>query len=153
MFIRPLRRVALSSVVLFASLSWPLSTNAHGVLMDATPIPSFQVQVLYDSGEPMANAQINVYAPTDPENAWLQTLTDEQGYFLFTPDPTIPGAWDIQARLAGHGDAIQLDIREDGSIQQLDQSGQPPLQKWVTILAFVWGCVGTALFFSNRQRQ
>ena len=145
------RSFVLSLLVLFTSIGWPLRTLAHGVLIDAKPIPSFQIQVRYESGEPMANAQINVYAPTNPQNVWLQTLTDENGYFLFTPDPNVSGIWDIQARLAGHGELLQLEVKEDGAIHQIDPSRGNPVQKWLMIAAVVWGFVGTALFFSNRQ--
>ncbi|MEM9213605.1 MAG: carboxypeptidase-like regulatory domain-containing protein [Cyanobacteria bacterium P01_F01_bin.150] len=142
----------LSLLILVTGINWSSRTLAHGVLMEATPIPSFQVQVTYESGEPMANAQINVYAPTDPQNVWLQTLTNENGYFLFTPDPNIPGTWDIQARLAGHGELLRINVQEDGAIRQLSRSDNTPLQKWLTIAAVVWGFVGTALFFSRRQQ-
>lgn len=141
---------ALPSFFLLVLMGWPLRTFAHGVIMDVTLIPSFQVQARYESGEPMANAQINVYAPTDPQNAWLQTITDNNGYFLFTPDPNIAGTWDIQARLAGHGELLQIEVEEDGAVRQLSQSDGTPLQKWLTIAAVVWGFVGTALFFANR---
>ena len=144
--------VLLSSCLFVMCLVWTSRASAHGVVMEATPIPSFQVEVKYESGDPMANAQVNVYAPSDPQNVWLQTLTDENGYFLFTPDPSLTGTWDIQARLAGHGAVLQLDVQEDGSIRQLDQGNRSSVQKWVTIAAVVWGFVGTALFFSNRQR-
>lgn len=144
---------ALPTLLLLSCIGWPLRTLAHGVLMDATPIPSFQVHVRYESGEPMANAQVNVYAPTDPKNAWLQTVADENGYFLFTPDPTLMGTWDIQARLAGHGEVLQIDVQKDGAIHQLTPSRGTPMQKGVTIAAVVWGFVGTALFFSKRSSK
>ena len=143
--------VVLSTLFFLSCLGWPLRTFAHGVLMDATPIPSFRIHVRYESGEPMANAQVNVYAPTDPQNVWLQTVTDKNGYFLFTPDPGLTGTWDIQARLAGHGDMLQLEVQEDGAIRQLTSSRGTPVQKGVTIAAVVWGFVGTALFFSKRS--
>ena len=135
----------------WSSNPWSSKTLAHAVLMEATPIPSFQVQVRYESGEPMANAQVNVYAPSDPQTAWLQTITDENGYFLFTPDPEIPGTWDIQARLAGHGKVLQINVQDDGAIRQMPEANTTPLQKWLMVAAVVWGLVGTALFFTGRQ--
>ena len=144
---------ALATLLVLSGMGWPLRTAAHGVLMDATPIPSFQVHVRYESGEPMANAQVNVYAPTDPQTAWLQTVTDENGYFLFTPDPALMGTWDIQARLAGHGEVLQIDVQEDGSIRQLTPSRGTPVKKGLTIASVVWGFVGTALFFSKRSSK
>ena len=144
-------RVFLPSlIVLLTCMGWPFRSLAHGVLMDATPIPSFQVQVQYESGEPMANAQITVYAPDDPQTVWSQALTDENGYFLFTPEPGVTGTWDVQARLAGHGEVLRIDVQEDGSVRQLQRVSNAPLQKWLTIAAVVWGFVGTALYFSKQ---
>ena len=145
--------LAIPPILLLALIGIPLRSMAHGVMMEATPIPSFKVKVQYESGEPMANAQINVYAPTDPQNIWLQTLTDDNGYFLFTPDPGIRGTWEIQARLAGHGELLQINVQKDGAIRQLTQSSSTPFQKWLTIAAVVWGFTGTALFFSRTNSQ
>lgn len=144
--------IALPTLLIVTAIYWPEKVWSHGVVMEASPIPSFQIQAKYESGEPMANAQINVYAPNDPQTVWLQTLTDEQGNFLFTPDPELIGTWDIQARLAGHGDLIQIQVEEDGSVSQLTQANNSPLQKWLTIGAVVWGFVGTALFFAKKPQ-
>lgn len=128
----------------------PSPSLAHGVVLDSSTIPAFQVQARYESGEPMVNAQVNVYAPDDPQTVWLQTFTDDDGYFLFTPDPNIIGTWDVRVRLAAHGDFLRIDVQENGAVQQLSQDNNP-VQKWTTIAAVVWGFVGTALFFARKR--
>lgn len=148
------RRAIAAPLTLLLSLAYSSGSSislAHGVMLESTIIPAFRVQARYDSGEPMANAQVNVYAPNDPQAVWLQTLTDDQGYFLFTPDPSLEGTWDVQVRLAGHGEFLSLNVEEDGSVQQLSQGGNSTTQKWTTIAAVVWGFVGTALFFARKR--
>lgn len=147
-----------SSITVAALLGNPSSALAHGVFIESEPVQSLQMRALYESGEPMTNAQVTIYAPSDPETPWKQITTDEKGTFLFTPDPAIPGDWDVQVRKAGHGDLVRVTVGEtaDGSAiayanQSSQDAGQSPVQKWVTIVATVWGFVGTALFFSQRQ--
>ncbi|NET10044.1 MAG: carboxypeptidase regulatory-like domain-containing protein [Symploca sp. SIO2B6] len=152
-----MKRLFVSSMMLLAVVGWPLRSLAHGVVIETTPIDAFQIQALYDSGEPMAQAQITVYAPDNPEVPWLQAIANDDGYFLFTPDPSLPGDWDVQIRQAGHGEFLRIAVNHDGRSQQTEPSSQPfghalgtPVQKWITIAAVVWGFIGTALFFSQR---
>ncbi len=41
---------------------------------------------------------------------WLTGICDQQGRFSFTPDPDLPGTWDVQVRQAGHGDIIHIPV-------------------------------------------
>lgn len=131
---------------------------AHGVRVESEPAQAFRMRALYDSGDPMGNAQVTIYAPDDPTTPWQQFTTDDQGYFMFAPDPTVTGNWDVQVRKAGHGELVRVDVDGEGSRATLayagNSSGQnfrSPVQKWVTVAAVVWGFVGTALFFAQRH--
>ena len=144
--------------ILLLIWGWPLRSLAHGIVIESTPVQSVQLRATYESGEPMAEAQVTVYAPTDPETPWLQAIADEDGYFLFTPDPAIPGEWDVQIRQAGHGELVRVDVSEDGTMSELARSSNrfsgvsgSPIQKWITIVAVVWGLIGTSLFFARKS--
>lgn len=140
-----------------AIAGYSLRSLAHGVNVESEPIQSLQMRASFDSGDPMAEAQVTIYSPANPETPWQELSADENGYFIFTPDPAIAGDWEVQVRKAGHGDLVRVTVDEangsplayaSGSSQQ---GGQSPAQKWTTIAAAIWGFVGTALFFAQRQ--
>ncbi|WP_092116605.1 hypothetical protein [Desulfonatronum thiosulfatophilum] len=132
--------------------------------MKFTPAPGIVVHAKYDNGQPMSEAQITVYAPDNPARPWLVGQADPEGRFAFVPDPAIPGTWAVQARQAGHGAIIHISTDETRSdipdpmvnttTPQFNQTSQgiTPIQKGLMAGAIVWGCVGTALFFSCRRR-
>jgi nickel transport protein len=85
-----------------------LPAVAHGTAVEYEVGTAVAVSALYDTGEPMAQAQVSVFAPDDPTNPWMTGTTDLDGNFLFMPDPAIPGNWEVQVRQAGHGDIIVI---------------------------------------------
>ncbi|MEE9618360.1 MAG: carboxypeptidase regulatory-like domain-containing protein, partial [Anaerolineae bacterium] len=89
--------------------------------------------------------QVTVYAPDDPSTPWLTGVCDEDGRFIFTPDPSKPGTWDVQVRQSGHGDMVHIPIGED--VAMTGTTGYTPLQVVLMGACVVWGFVGTALFF------
>lgn len=68
----------------------------------------------YSSGELMIDAEVVVYAPNDTEAAWSETVTDENGQFVFVPDETLPGDWRIEITQAGHQDILIIPVTETG---------------------------------------
>jgi nickel transport protein len=130
---------------------------------------AIRVQAKYDSGDPMKEAQVTVYAPNNPAEAWQTGKTDEQGYYVFVPNSEIRGNWEVKIRKAGHGDIASIPVEEantttaststssNSSQLKLAQvrgssAGYTPLQRTVMGIVVVWGCVGTALFFMSRRR-
>ena len=73
-----------------------------------------QIYARFDDGTPMANAQVLVYAPDDPETPWLRGEADDEGYFAFVPNAALAGRWDINVRTAGHGDWVYLTLEDGG---------------------------------------
>ena len=108
----------------------------------------------------MANAQVAVYAPNDPSKPWFSGTTDAAGRFIFIPNVSLGGNWEIQVRQAGHGNIITAPLgegftTEDPTVQTLsvlngDTSYTPP-QLFLMGATGVWGFIGTALFFSRRR--
>ena len=83
---------------------------AHGAKLEYQPINGIEIQARYDSGEPMSAAQVNVYAPNNPSEPWQTGTTDDEGRFVFTPDPSQPGNWEVMVRQAGHGDLLVVPV-------------------------------------------
>lgn len=124
------------------------TVSAHGAKIEYTLHTTVEIRAAYDNGEPMGGAQVTVYAPNDPSTPWFSDVCDQQGRFTFTPDPAIPGTWDVQARQAGHGDIIHISIGEDGATS--GSTGYTTLQTVLMGACVIWGLVGTALFFSRK---
>lgn len=129
----------------------PCGVYAHGVDLNAVPVNAVEVTALYDSGMPMAGGQVAVYAPDEPLEPWLTGTCDDEGRFIFKPDYSRPGIWEIQARLAGHGELFRFEVTAAGEAVLSGPGGLSQLQKIVMALAISWGAVGTALYFSRRR--
>jgi nickel transport protein len=142
---------ALSLAAGLALLMLPLKVAAHGVQISSVMVSGVEIKALYDSGQPMAGGQVNVYAPDDPLEPWLTGICDEQGKFFFIPDYSKPGLWEVQVRLAGHGDLVRIEITGSEEAIATGTTGLSSLQKAVMALTVIWGAVGTALFFSRRR--
>lgn len=152
----------------------PGGAIAHGANIQYKSTNALQINATYDSGQPMSNAQVTIYAPDDPATPWLTGTTDEKGGFIFVPDPTKIGNWEVKVRQAGHGDIISIPgaipgvnspssinqnepNTENQSVTQNQQSvankNYTPMQKSLMIISVGWGFVGTALFFSRKSLE
>ncbi len=144
---------------LLLTVGWQTASHAHGAVVDYTPVSAVQLTATYDNGEPMKEAQVNVYAPDNPADPWLTGQTNEQGQFVFTPDAEQAGNWEVQVRQAGHGDIVNIPVNTaaDGSVQVTDaianrtSNGYSTPQIVLMGAAGIWGFVGTALFFSREK--
>ncbi len=134
---------------LMLCLALPLPAYAHGAKIEYTIGMTVEIFAAYDSGEPMAGAQVTVYAPDDPSTPWLTGVCDDEGRFSFTPDAAKTGTWDIQVRQAGHGDIIHIPIGATSA--DTGGGGITPLQIVLMAVCVVWGSIGTALYFSRRK--
>jgi nickel transport protein len=147
------------AVMGLVAIALPQRAIAHGASIDYRETSAIEIQAVYDSGEPLASAQVSVFAPDDPAEPWLTGMTDDQGRFTFTPDRAIAGSWDVQVRQAGHGDIVSIPLDSASGSSTLVSTGFQssnaisPLQKLVMAASVVWGCVGTALFFSSRSKN
>lgn len=154
---------------LFLMLSVFSATPAlsHGVAIAHRKASAVEIRATYDNGEPMANAQVKIYAPNNPTEPWLQGTTREDGTFVFIPNSELSGDWDIQVRQAGHGNLVTVPVAPVASSGETPDSPQPeqassdtwqggtytPLQKIVMAVLGIWGFLGTALFFARNQDQ
>ena len=137
--------------ILMVGLVLPIKVLAHGAKIEYTVNMTIEIVATYDNGEPMAGAQFVVYAPDDPSTPWLTGVCDDEGRFSFTPDTSNPGTWDIQVLQAGHGDIVYIPIGEDMVVTG-GTGGYTAIQIILMAACFIWGSVGTALYFSRRRR-
>jgi len=137
-------------LILLLIFSLPTTAYAHGARIDYTINMTIDIVASYDTGEPMAGAQVVVYAPDNPSNAWLTGACDDEGRFSFTPDTSKPGTWDVQVRQSGHGDIVHIPIGEDTPASG-STGGYSVLQIVLMAICGIWGCVGTAFYFSRRK--
>lgn len=174
-----IRKPALPLLSLLCLLGWQTRATAHGVAIEYQPTQAYEINAAYDTGEPMVDAQVVVFAPDDPATPWLTGTTDATGQFLFSP--STPGNWEVQVRQAGHGDVLVIPVAEVAAASPASSSNDPnsaspnstspdsigsttfpsatstteeysPLQKSLMIGAVLWGCVGTALFFARSKK-
>ena len=137
--------------IIIVGLVLPIKALAHGVKIEYTVNMAIEIVATYDNGEPMAGAQVTIYAPDEPSSPWLNGVCDDEGRFSFIPDTSKPGTWDVQVRQAGHGDIVHIPIGEDMVVTG-GTGGYSALQIVLMAACFIWGSVGTALYFSGRRR-
>lgn len=132
-------------------------TQAHGAKIEVLP-QAVEIVATFDTGEPMDNAQVGVYAPDMPNTPWQTGQTDSEGRFSFTPDADMGGLWEVTVRKAGHGQTTSFALGGEAGTRAITTSTQSPatqsaVQKWLSMGGIVWGFVGTALYFSNKTRR
>ncbi|MEL6602993.1 MAG: carboxypeptidase-like regulatory domain-containing protein [Cyanobacteria bacterium J06614_10] len=151
-------RLRLLAIIFGAFIGTALSTalgrglpaaQAHGTQINITQ--STEIQATFETGEPMSDAQVLIYAPTDPQTPWKTAKTNEEGRYTFTPDAQQPGLWEVTVRQAGHGHTTGFAVGEQTAMANASSGlAASSTQKWIAIAATIWGFVGTALFFSGR---
>lgn len=144
---------ALAAGLAVAAITAPQALLAHAALLDAELAQAVRLQAQYDTGAPMAGAQVIIYAPDDPARPWKRGATDAEGRFVFLPDGR-PGQWSVQVRQAGHGAIAHLLLGE-APPQPLTEApgGMSVLERVVAIALVAWGALGTALFALRRRGQ
>lgn len=143
-----------SAAVLTAVLFWFLgevapAADAHGTSI--TYATTLTVQGAFESGEPMSNAEVSIFTPDDPQNAWERGIADEDGRYTFTPDTAIDGEWTVSYRSAGHGDIAYIPVGDGVTGSGGGLTGN--LQRIIMAIAVIWGFIGTALYFQSKQTK
>ncbi|PZV04654.1 MAG: hypothetical protein DCF32_11995 [Leptolyngbya sp.] len=161
-------RLNLTLALTLGLASWVLPAIAHGVTVEHRQVSSVEISAQFETGEPLANAQVVVYTPDNPAEPWQQGTTDDQGQFSFTPDATQPGRWEVVVRQAGHGVVTTVPVADPDSASSASDpgteaesepnslispsTGLSPVQQGITIGSVIWGFIGTALFFARGKR-
>ena len=165
-------RQILLPIFIFATLSLPTKILAHGTKISYEKTEAIVIKAAYNTGEPMGKAQISVYTPDNPSQPWLTGTTNSKGRFLFQPDSTKSGNWEVKVRHLGHGGVVKVPVTT-AQVKETQQTASPnsstpeqvvrvpesesleytPVQRGLMIASVIWGCVGTTLFFLNRKKN
>lgn len=128
---------------------------SHAAFVDVAQVDAISVVARYDTGEPMAGAQVSVFAPDNPAQPWSVGQTDAGGRYVFVPGDQA-GQWAVQVRQAGHGAMGYLEVGTNAKISLIAApatgAGLSLLQRLLIVACVGWGCVGTALYFRRITR-
>ncbi|AGL00288.1 carboxypeptidase regulatory-like domain-containing protein [Desulfoscipio gibsoniae] len=138
------------SILAVSLLVWPAAAFAHGVDINYQTKTAVEIEAKYDTGQPVSEGQVTVYAPDNPAKPWTTGKADENGRYIFTPDPAKPGTWDVQVRLAGHGGMVPVPVGVDSDVAAAG-TGYTTMQIVLMSACVIWGLVGTALYFARRK--
>ena len=144
--------LAVAALWALALMAVPAPALPHAALLSAEPAQAIRLQARYDTGAPMAGAQVVIHAPDAPTEVWGRGVTDDAGAFDFLPDPDRPGRWTMVVRQAGHGAVAHVDLTPETGATPVAAPPQTPLQRAVMIGLVAWGALGTALWFSRGRR-
>ncbi len=136
-------------IIILFTLGLPAAVFGHGVEIDYQTTKAIEITATYDTGDPVSEGQVIIYAPDNPSTPWATGKCDEKGRFTFTPDPSKPGTWDVQVRKAGHGGMIHIPV--GGDEVAAGGTGYTTPQIALMTASVIWGFIGTALFFSRRK--
>ena len=103
------RRAAWVLILVAATGLWAVPTNALNLFATHQVTAQFATP----DGKPMANAEVRVFAPGDPNHVALTGRTDSQGKFVFDTDRD--GFWTAEARSAD--DVARVMIRVGGQTE------------------------------------
>ncbi|MGF1499005.1 MAG: carboxypeptidase regulatory-like domain-containing protein [Elainellaceae cyanobacterium] len=154
------RWIAPVLLFLLAWLGQPAEAWAHQVETDFSfDLISAQLEFVstFSTGEPMASADVTVYAPGNREEPWFEGKTDEAGRFAFLPDASQTGEWRIEFRQEGHADiwtvpvgeaGIQFDEITDGLNVDRHYAAFPSAS---LAAGLAGGAIGGSLLFARRK--
>ncbi len=145
-----MKKIVMALAMLCFLLAGAATTAfAHGVEITYNSTSAIQVTARYDTGEPISEGEVIIYAPNDPARPWATGKCDENGVFTFTPDLALQGTWSVQVRKAGHGGVVHIPV--EGNAVQAGGTGFSTGQIVLMSACVIWGFAGTALFFSRRK--
>lgn len=124
--------------------------HSHAAVLDAEAAQAIRLHARYDTGAPMAHAQVIIYAPDDSEQAWGLGVADRDGRYEFIPDD-IAGRWLVQVRHAGHGVSAHVEIGEDAPVLITFSAPDTLVQRALMVALVAWGALGTALYARSRK--
>lgn len=124
---------------------------SHGAKLEYKSNVTYEIKGSYDTGEPLSNAQVIVYAPSNPKIPFKKGFADGEGKYLLEFNPKDKGDYLVQFRKGGHGASIT--INNSDNVQRIKgDTGINFSQRIIMIACVLWGFVGTTLFFIARRK-
>jgi nickel transport protein len=104
-----------STIALILGLSlFPSIASAHQIEVNyQLKSNALEIQSVFSTGEVFDAAKVVVYSPENPDQPWLETTTDQNGEFLFQPDPSITGNWAVEIGEDSHWDRLIIPVKQE----------------------------------------
>jgi nickel transport protein len=103
------RATACATALALAVALAPLRAVAHEILHEVQRDRAVALRTYFSDGEPLANAQAEVYSPADPKVPHWKGRTDRNGWLAFVPD--VVGSWRVRVVDAtGHGLDTKVEV-------------------------------------------
>ncbi len=140
-------RIVLALLLILCMVSMPASAHRVYVKEQVTGV---QVKAWYGGGDPMAGANVEIYAnTTNGEELYLKDKTDEKGIFQFKPKLGVSG-YRVVVEATGH--------RAEKTFNLMSGSGQEAaeLPLFARVLAgfgYLAGLAGIGMFFAARKMK
>ena len=138
---------------------WAPTGQCHGVAGSIDPEHGYQVTAMYDDGEPMSYAAVEIKAP-DSKIAFQTGRTDRNGIMMFLPDQ--PGRWqavvsdgmghrlEVETVVAPESPANEPPVKQAPAVVR---PGGSRVQGIITGLAVIFGLCGLAYGWRIRRRH
>lgn len=145
---------AAAGLALAACLLAPAGAGAHGVSLARDVARCLVLTAAYSGGEPMSYARAALFAPDDPERAFLRGRTDRLGRLAFRPPA--PGRWRVVVEDGlGHRLEESFEVQPDPAVpagESRPAAGLPAHLKALVGVSLVFGLAGLAALWRGRRR-
>ena len=140
---------------------WAQTGQCHGVAGSIDPEHGYQVTAMYDDGEPMSYAAVEIKAP-DSKTAFQTGRTDRNGIMMFLPDQ--PGRWQaVVSDGMGHRLEVETEVAATAKsprhepvtnqVPVVKRPGGSRVQGIITGLAIIFGLLGLLYGWRGRHRH
>jgi nickel transport protein len=148
-------------LVLVSLLGFPSQAFAHGVETNYNlNIKSLELQSLFSTGEAFKDAPVIVHPPAGSDYAPIEGRTNEQGMFVFEPDYSVSGEWEVEIGEDSHWDMLVIPVSDRGidveAISQI-QEDHPHhhhyLASQIIVVVVAIGCGIGSQFISHKFKN
>lgn len=145
----------LMLALILAMLATP-AVSAHRVYL-MHQVNEVEVKAWYGGGDPIANAEITIYAIKDgEEEIYIEDVTDEDGMYYFSPKLGVDEYRIIVSQM-GHQDEIEIDLKGEGEStvenNSTDDTELPLTANIVAGIGYILGFAGIGLYARARKMQ
>jgi hypothetical protein len=137
--IRSIRSLAPAVTFVLVAVFAGVVAESRALAFDLFATHEVTAQFATADGKPMANAEVRVFAPGEPQTPEETGRTDADGKFVFGADRD--GLWTAEARTKS--EVARVMIRVGGPAQQQRQSRTP----LIVVLGGLLGLLGLAVWY------
>ncbi len=146
---RIIQNLSLLALILILCMVLIPNASAHRVHL-REQIMEVQIKAWYGGGDPMANADVELYSIRDgQEKLYLEGKTDENGLYYFAPELGT-SSYRVVVEASGHSNELEFDLTAGSQ----PENAELPLYLNVLVgFGFLAGIGGIAAYFSARKMK